>query len=487
MCTETGCDCHQGYRGMGCEIVVCPNNCTNNGICVHGECNCDHGWEGAGCAVPICSTNCTGGHGICIGFDICACHPTWEGKMCELSICGDGCDLEFGICQADRTCQCRAGFGGQDCSCKTHDNLHSDAKVCSGHGVCGQRKCYCDTMHMWGGIECQEKLCPNECSSHGECSLNGTCTCQEGWSGEDCSLTDCPDQCSGHGVCMVQSGGGGGGGSSSSGIDSEQLDKSCVCFGGWGGPEANCAELTCDYNCHNRGLCSNGTCFCHAPFTGDYCEVSTCNPECGEHGRCLSGTCECEKNWWGETCEREECVHGMWRDDNGGGCSCQLGWGGAWCNTTSLCLPGTCANGGYCQKSARSVGSAGFNCVCPQEFTGRFLFFLLFFLFFFWITFWFHIYLCNLVVFFFLSFSFFSPPLHHIQTGATCEQIVCPNPCSGHGTCNSDMFQCDCEIEYDGLLCGQKTNFRTAQDVMKDLDSGGKGGGGGLRGVGTTD
>jgi hypothetical protein len=204
---------------------------------------------------------------------------------------------------------------------------------------------------------------------------------------------------SGHGVCMDQG-----------------LDKSCVCYGGWGGPNADCSELTCDYNCHNRGMCNNGTCFCKPPFTGEFCEKSTCNPEC-IHGTCdhQLATCTCEPTWQGNVCDQKICSeHGDWEQtmNNGkGGCKCRLGWGGDDCNTTSLCLPGTCANGGYCGESQR--------CICPHDFTG-----------------------------------------------ATCEQIVCPNACSGHGTCNSNTFTCDCDELYDGLLCSQRTDFRTASDVM---------------------
>ena len=33
-----------------------------------------------------------------------------------------------------------------------------------------------------------ENLCPNECSSNGQCK-NGTCICKEGYTTEDCSVS----------------------------------------------------------------------------------------------------------------------------------------------------------------------------------------------------------------------------------------------------------------------------------------------------------
>ena len=189
--------------------------------------------------------------------------------------------------------------------------------------------------------------------------------------------------------------------------------KACVCFGGWGGPSADCFERTCDYNCNNRGLCSNGTCFCTAPWTGKHCGETSCNPEC-ENGECRKGECECEDSWWGEACERKECINGEWSDENGGGCKCRLGWAGDDCNTTSLCLPGTCANGGYCGKNQR--------CVCTHEFTG-----------------------------------------------AKCEQVVCPNDCSGHGECDAEAYRCRCHPGFDGFLCEVEDDSDSADAIMRAL------------------
>ena len=37
-------------------------------------------------------------------------------------------------------------------------------------------------------IEGTYKLCPNDCSGHGSCSLGGVCTCTDNYGGVDCSI-----------------------------------------------------------------------------------------------------------------------------------------------------------------------------------------------------------------------------------------------------------------------------------------------------------
>jgi hypothetical protein len=149
---------------------------------------------------------------------------------------------------------------------------------------------------------------------------------------------------------------------------SEMGGKACVCYGGWGGPAADCAEKVCEYNCNNNGLCKNGTCFCSGTWQGEFCDTPACEPECA-HGACHEGKCECEENWWGEACDRRTCQHGAWSATTSSvdaafpGCKCDLGWSGPACNTTEHCLPGTCANGGYCASDA--------NCICASRSSAR--------------------------------------------------------------------------------------------------------------------
>ena len=50
------------------KILLCPNNCSGNGICDYktGMCKCNPNWSGDDCSVKIllCPNNCSG-NGIC--------------------------------------------------------------------------------------------------------------------------------------------------------------------------------------------------------------------------------------------------------------------------------------------------------------------------------------------------------------------------------------------------------------------------------------
>lgn len=64
---------------------------------------------------------------------------------------------------------------------------------CSGNGVCFQdvrNKCVCN--NDWGGFDCSQRLCPDECGvaqQQGRCQ-SGQCVCYKGFSGRSCSLPD---------------------------------------------------------------------------------------------------------------------------------------------------------------------------------------------------------------------------------------------------------------------------------------------------------
>ena len=45
--------------------------------------------------------------------------------------------------------------------------------------------------------------CLNDCTDGGECD-DGTCKCDDLRAGDDCALKLCPDNCSGNGVCSVE-------------------------------------------------------------------------------------------------------------------------------------------------------------------------------------------------------------------------------------------------------------------------------------------
>lgn len=61
---------------------------------------------------------------------------------------------------------------------------------CSGNGICFHHRCVCN--ENWGGKDCSQKLCPENCGrSHnrGYC-YQGKCICNEAYSGYSCSLTN---------------------------------------------------------------------------------------------------------------------------------------------------------------------------------------------------------------------------------------------------------------------------------------------------------
>ncbi len=77
-----------------------------------------------------------------------------------------------------------------------------DIGTCSGHGVCMDDACVCDSG--WVGVECEcsTAACPNDCSGNGTC-VCGACDCDLGWIGLDCSVMGCADdgECGDGDVC----------------------------------------------------------------------------------------------------------------------------------------------------------------------------------------------------------------------------------------------------------------------------------------------
>ncbi len=52
--TNQTCKCNQGYHGINCESVTCPEDCNNNGKCLsNGLCLCNNGYTGPSCRESI--------------------------------------------------------------------------------------------------------------------------------------------------------------------------------------------------------------------------------------------------------------------------------------------------------------------------------------------------------------------------------------------------------------------------------------------------
>ena len=81
---------------------------------------------------------------------------------------------------------------------------------CSGHGDCDHGTGLCSCAPFYKSANCSALLCPGNCTGHGKCFLNGTCSCERapsvaaphGYELADCSGLSCPMGCSGHGLCL---------------------------------------------------------------------------------------------------------------------------------------------------------------------------------------------------------------------------------------------------------------------------------------------
>uniref|UniRef100_A0A096LTX5 Tenascin R (restrictin, janusin) n=1 Tax=Poecilia formosa TaxID=48698 RepID=A0A096LTX5_POEFO len=153
------------------------------------------------------------------------------------------------------------------------------------------------------------------CSGHGSFSFDLCgCICEEGWGGKNCSEPRCPNDCSGQGVC---------------------IEGECVCDRDFGGD--NCSEPRCPSDCSGRGLCIDGECVCEESFTGEDCMVGRCLNDCSDQGLCVNGTCQCRPGYVGEDCSLVYCANNCSKKGvcKEGFCVCQDGFAGDDCNSAS--------------------------------------------------------------------------------------------------------------------------------------------------------
>ncbi|XP_014900143.1 tenascin-R isoform X2 [Poecilia latipinna] len=153
------------------------------------------------------------------------------------------------------------------------------------------------------------------CSGHGSFSFDLCgCICEEGWGGKNCSEPRCPNDCSGQGVC---------------------IEGECVCDRDFGGD--NCSEPRCPSDCSGRGLCIDGECMCEESFTGEDCMVGRCLNDCSDQGLCVNGTCQCRPGYVGEDCSLVYCANNCSKKGacKEGFCVCQDGFAGDDCNSVA--------------------------------------------------------------------------------------------------------------------------------------------------------
>ncbi|KAL0231695.1 hypothetical protein GEMRC1_011099 [Eukaryota sp. GEM-RC1] len=227
------CDCDYGWKGFDCSsidvAVVCPTNCTNNGICTPSGCDCYSDYTGIECQhyIPYlhCLDTCVGG--ICSELGDCNCDDDHFGDWCEFE------KFDCSLCQSNTTVDCDPY---SDCSC----------------------------LKYWGGEFCQTAT--SKCAF---CPVNSycdepteTCICFEGFKGQNCDVTYCIDHCSHNGLCR---------------------DGQCVCFVSWKG--SKCDVIDCTFDCVNGGQCVNGKCVCPDGYSGLNCADSSVdcpiNSDCG--------------------------------------------------------------------------------------------------------------------------------------------------------------------------------------------------------------
>jgi len=381
-CKGGECICKPGYYGDRCDQKGCTNQCSGTGLCFEpaddtAQCLCLHGTFGLDCSESGCARGCR--HGKCVmtpsGTVHCKCDPGWAGEDCGTRVCSPCVN---GHCDGVR-CVCEPGYTGVDCSlrecpdcgargvcdpltgtCVCHKpffnrpgatpNCMGNEEVCPNrctspsHGICLAEGCKC--LEGWGGKDCSEIRCPNDCSGNGVCKL-GKCYCNEGFSGTDCSEKKCPNQCSGRGLCVdgkckcLQAGAVEAlkqlGTSNPkivaaiaqpenvtvpTGVPSDIHSPSVretffkplplvyvdAGFGGY-----DCEKRFCATSCgaeEGRGECDHvtGTCRCKPGFywnkQGKDCSLKLCDRTCSGNGLCVEGVCRCVEGFTGPECEQ---------------------------------------------------------------------------------------------------------------------------------------------------------------------------------------
>lgn len=63
--------------------VVCPKPCANEGVCKNKKCYCKNGFAGVDCSSVLCPNDCNGRGECDVSTGTCLCSPPYIGKSCE--------------------------------------------------------------------------------------------------------------------------------------------------------------------------------------------------------------------------------------------------------------------------------------------------------------------------------------------------------------------------------------------------------------------
>ncbi|CAK9098456.1 unnamed protein product [Durusdinium trenchii] len=203
------------------------------------------------------------------------------------------------------------------------DTLEPCPEQCAGHGTCVDGLyCQCTTPGFTGHDCLQPLTCHLDCGLHGSCGQDGQCACSNGWSGHTCQdpprCPGAPLPCSGRGECLA--GGTCRCQAGAAGLDcfadatnhsnltasrpffarrlvqhllsfTEKETKeprlqngqsiSPADFGIHVNEDGHEGEASpdCEDNCHWRGLCDAGVCYCQPGFSGRTCSVAKENTD----------------------------------------------------------------------------------------------------------------------------------------------------------------------------------------------------------------
>jgi hypothetical protein len=404
------CECADGFSGDNCETFEggpCdPNPCLNGGACsstADGStiCGCPDGFEGDFCENEVsedpCSPNPCQNGGTCSdngdGTTSCACADGFEGDLCDTVTPDNPCEpnpcQNGGECtdlgDSLTACTCPEGFEGDLCEneifpdpCLENECQNGGACVDNGDGTAS---CVCP--EGFTGDLCEEEViedpcAPNPCANGGTCipKPDGiSCICPAGWEGQYCELpvgeNPCINApCQNGGICT----------------DTPEGGYQCQCVDGFFG--LNCENAPGDGPCAQAPCLNGGNCT-EVPLPGGYdCSTAQGVAGCAVNAACEAAVCAvdsyCCNNSWDSLCA--SCADGTGGTDPAacliasescaipGGeltyeCSCLPDYFGENCENESQngCSPNPCLNGGTCNK-LDEVG--GFDCVCPDGFTG---------------------------------------------------------------------------------------------------------------------